>query len=109
MNTSNHKILLENVTTKREALAVANSTFNPSVLVERSRLLLLDFITRYLDGKEEREQLINELRIDDGATIAAHLFGIYEHLAGASQMLKECQTFTLQEYNGNDEDTRDSK
>ena len=95
MKTSNYINLTENITNEKEALIVANSTQTPCVLAERSRLLLFDFITRYLDGKEEREKLINELSFGDGATVSAHLFSIYETIAEISQMLNECQTLTL--------------
>lgn len=109
MFSENYITLTENVTNKKEALIVANTTFHPYILAERSQLLLFDFITRFLDNKEAREQLIAELQIDDGALIRAHLFGIYEHIAAASLMLKECQTLTMSEDKNDAHNSKHSK
>ena len=62
----------------------------PHELIERSSLLLYDFIDRYFIDEEAQKKLVSELWCFH-EVIKAHLYSILDDIDEAKKMLAECQ------------------
>lgn len=90
--TYNKDILIDEVCTKKEAEALSSAVFHPSLLTERARLLLIDFIEEKIASESGRESLIYDAKFRPELLIAK-LESIADELSEAVKMLDECLTF----------------
>ena len=88
IRTINYKTLEENFHTTEEALALSDTVSIPFALVERSAILLWDYIECHLniDAAQYDAIFFRDL-------LVAKLESIHDHLQEATAMLMECNTF----------------
>ena len=65
-------------------------THMPHTLIQRSSLLLYDFVDRYLIDEEARKKLISDLELFP-ETINALIGSVLDSIEEAEKMLAECQ------------------
>ena len=85
----NYTTLEEELKTHEDSIKVSEVTNHPRVLIERSNVLLWDFIEEYIHNPQKL-LLDIDLRKD---VITAKIYSIYEQMCLAEKMIVECNDY----------------
>lgn len=91
IRTINYKTLEEHFHTTEEALALSDTVSIPLTLVERSAVLLWDYIECHLS----RDRAVYDAKFCR-ELLFAKLESIHDHLQEATAMLMECNSFVTE-------------